>query len=88
MNWSRLYAKLQRLVVIGSMCLLSGGWAFLIAGICKVAFELQEKIAILCIGLPLFFLTVIWGGIYLPNALSKAGMLSDEPSSFGPWFKK
>lgn len=24
---------------------------------------------------------------YLPNHLRKAGMLSDDPSKFGPWFK-
>jgi hypothetical protein len=24
----------------------------------------------------------------LPPSLRKAGMLSDDPSTFGPWFKK
>lgn len=88
MNWSRLYAKLQRLVVVGCMSILSGGWALLVAGIFKVVFKLDEKVAILYLGLPLFLLILIWSLIYLPRALRKAGMLSDEPSSFGPWLKK
>lgn len=41
----------------------------------------------LLIGLPLFIGLVIVFVRVLPTSLRNAGMLSDEPEKFGPWFK-
>lgn len=41
----------------------------------------------LLIGLPFFIVLLIVFVKYLPKPLRKAGMLSDDPEKFGPWFK-
>lgn len=87
MNWSRVYAVFQTWFIV---CIASavgaGCWSFLFAGLCRLAFRLGEEAALLSIGLPLFLVLLtlfIW---FLPKPLRKAGMLSDEPETFGPWF--
>ncbi len=37
--------------------------------------------------LPVFLVLTIYWIKKLPDRLRKAGMLSDEPERFGPWFK-
>jgi hypothetical protein len=86
MNWAKLYAFLQKWLVITSASVISGEWGFILAGICRIFFGLEDATAL--IGLPLFFIIMIWGMIYLPAALRKAGMLSVEPKDLGPWFNK
>jgi hypothetical protein len=89
MNWRRVYAVFQMWFVI---CLAStvgaGCWSFLVAGLCRLAFKLDEEVALLSIGLPLFFVLLALFIRFLPKHLRKAGMLSDEPETFGPRFKR
>ncbi len=88
MNWRRLYATLQ---ICFTVCLASavgaGCWAFLISGICRIALKMNDTIALLSIGLPLFIIFFFVFVKYLPKPLRRAGMLSDNPEKFGPWFK-
>ncbi|WP_157646253.1 hypothetical protein [Burkholderia ubonensis] len=88
MNWRRLYATLQ---ICFTVCLASavgaGCWSFLIAGICRLVLKIDEEVALLSIGLPLFIVLFIVFVKYLPKPLRKAGMSSDAPEKFGPWFK-
>ena len=89
MNWRKVYAVFQ---IWFTVCLASavgaGCWSFLVAGICRLTFKLDEEIALLSIGLPLFLVLLALFIRLLPKRLRKAGMLSDEPESFGPWFIK
>jgi hypothetical protein len=88
MNWRRCYAVFQ---IWFTVCLASAVgaacWAFLVAGLCRLIFKLDEEIALLSIGLPLFLILLSLFIRFLPKHLRKAGMLSDDPSRFGPWFK-
>ncbi|WP_242560575.1 MULTISPECIES: hypothetical protein [Pandoraea] len=88
MNWRRLYATCQRFGAIFSMALgASGCWGFLIAGGCRIAFGIDEDDAMLFIGLPIFVILFFVYFKKLPKTLLRSGMLSDDPSRFGPWFK-
>lgn len=88
MNWWRLYATLQiGFIVFVASATVSIFWAFVIAEICRFIFGLDENKALLLIGLPFLIILFSWSVRALPNALRKAGMLSDEPEKFGPWFK-
>jgi len=48
---------------------------------------MDDTIAILSIGLPLFIIFFFVFFKHLPKPLRRAGMLSDNPEKFGPWFK-
>ncbi|AMR80787.1 hypothetical protein [Cupriavidus nantongensis] len=88
MNWKRLYALLQICFMVGLAAAFSAGfWSFVVAGICRIAFALGESESMLLIGLPLFVALFFVFAKYLPKPLRKAGMLSEDPSAFGPWFK-
>lgn len=88
MNWRRLYAASQ---IFFTVCLASsvgaGCWSFLVSGLCRIAFKMDDTIALLSIGLPLFIILFFVFARYLPKPLRKAGLLSDDPEKFGPWFK-
>lgn len=88
MNWRRAYAAFQIWFMV---CLAStigaGCWSFLVAGLCRLMFKLDENIALLAIGLPMFLILLIVFIRFLPKPLRKAEMLSDDPERFGPWFK-
>ncbi len=89
MNWHRLYASLQTWFVICLTSIFAAGcWSFLVAGLCRIAFDLGDSESILMIGLPLFFVLTVLFMKFLPEPLRKAGMLSDAPDRFGPWPKK
>ena len=66
----------------------AGCWAFVVAGLCRIAFDLGDNESMLLIGLPLFIALFIVFVKYLQKPLRKAGMLSDDPERFGPWFKR
>lgn len=86
MNWRRLYAVLQiQLMVLLTAMIGAGCWSFLVAGLCRVMLKLDEDMALLAIGLPLFIVLLIVLIRLLPKQLRKAGMLSDDPVRFGPW---
>ncbi|MGF6300847.1 hypothetical protein OKW43_000701 [Paraburkholderia sp. WC7.3g] len=53
-----------------------------------MAFQLDENKAMALICLPLFIGLMIWFIRLLPKHLRKAGMSSDDPETFGPWFKR
>jgi hypothetical protein len=87
MNWRRFYAVLQICVVVGGAAVAGAVfWAMVIAGICRIAFDLDENTALLFIFVPLFLGLVTYLVKALPKPLRRAGMLSDEPKRFGPWF--
>ncbi|WP_153100254.1 hypothetical protein [Paraburkholderia hayleyella] len=89
MNWRRLYATTQIWLVV---CLASafgaGCWAFIAAGICRITFNLGDNQAMLLVFFPLFIILLLIFIKHLPKPLRKAGMLSDAPEKFGPWFKQ
>jgi hypothetical protein len=89
MNWRRLYATVQIWAVLGGVA--TGGavcWSFVIAGLCSIAFHLEENESMLLIGLPILIMLSIGFIRVLRKHLRKAGMLSDDPTEFGPWFIK
>ncbi|WP_155631228.1 hypothetical protein [Burkholderia stagnalis] len=89
MNWRRLYATVQICSVVGGVAIGGAGcWAFVVAGLCRIAFDLGDNESMLLIGLPLFIALFIVFVKYLQKPLRKAGMLSDDPERFGPWFKR
>jgi len=88
MNWKRLYATFQIWFMVCLASLFSAGfWSFLVAGLCRITFKLGDNESMLLIGLPLFVVLFLLFAKHLPKPLRKAGMLSDDPSKFGPWFK-
>ncbi|EEE16612.1 hypothetical protein BURMUCGD2M_6057 [Burkholderia multivorans CGD2M] len=48
---------------------------------------LSDGVSAFSIGLPFFIVFLVLHIRFLPKPLRKAGMLSDDPSKFGPWFK-
>ena len=89
MNWKRFYATLQIWFMVCLASVFSAGcWSFLVAGLCRIAFKLGDNESMLLIGLPLFIVLFLVFAKYLPKPLRKAGMLSDEPERFGPWFRR
>ncbi|NUA26640.1 hypothetical protein FCJ59_07460 [Cupriavidus basilensis] len=86
MNQKRLIATLNTWFILGLASAFGAGcWAFVTAGVCRIAFHLEENTAMLFIGAPLFVVLLIWFWRILPKHLRKAGMLGDEPERFGPW---
>ena len=62
MNWRRFYVTIEIWSTVGLFSLFgSGCWSFLLAGLCRQAFKLNENIAMLFIGVPLFIgLTILF----------------------------
>lgn len=88
MNWRRLYASIQIWFVVSlSSAFAAGCWAFLVAGILRIAIGMGENESILMIGLPIFISLFALFTRILPGPLKKAGMLSDKSERFGPWLK-
>ncbi|HEX7685884.1 MAG TPA: hypothetical protein VF446_20485 [Trinickia sp.] len=88
MNWKRLYATLQIwLMVFLVSAAAAGCYAVVVIGICRRLIGLSDNVSVLAIGLPVFIIILLVFIKYLPKPLRKAGMLSDDPSKFGPWFK-
>jgi hypothetical protein len=88
MNWRRLFAVVQICTVVGGAAVVGAVfWAMLATGLCRFAFNLDEKPAMLFIFSPLCLALVVYWVRKLPPRLRRAGMISDEPDTFGPWFK-
>jgi hypothetical protein len=66
----------------------AGFYAVIAIGICRRMIGLSDNVSIFAIGLPFFIVLMMAFVKYLPGWLKKAGMLSDEPKRFGPWFKR
>lgn len=88
MNWRRLYATSQIIGVVGGISVGAAGfYAVIVIGICRKLIGLTDNVAVFVVGLPFFIILLAIFVKYLPNQLRKAGMLSDDPVRFGPWFK-
>jgi len=88
MNWRRLYAVSQIVGVVGGISVGAAGfYSVIVIGVCRKLIGLSDNIALFAIGLPFFIVLLIVFVRYLPARLRKAGMLSDDPSKFGRWFK-
>lgn len=88
MNWRRLYAVSQIVGVVGGISVGAAGfYSVIVIGVCRRLIGLSDNISLFAIGLPFFIVLLIVFVRYLPARLRKAGMLSDDPSKFGPWFK-
>jgi len=76
MNWQKIYIKIRTVIFVGSLSIVGGGtYSFVIAGICRIVFKLEENIALIWIGTPLFFALTTWFFILLPKHLRKAGLI-------------
>jgi hypothetical protein len=88
MNWQRLYAMLQIWFVISLASVFSAGfYTVIVIGICRKVIGLSDNISVFGIGLPSFIVLLVVFAKYLPKPLRKAGLLSDDPETFGPWRK-
>jgi hypothetical protein len=65
----------------------AAAWAFVVSGIARIAFKLSDNEAMIFAFLPLFLVLFIYFGKKMRTPLTKLGMLSDDPSKFGPWFR-
>jgi uncharacterized membrane-anchored protein len=87
-NWKRLYAVSQIVGLVGGISVGAAGfYAVILIGICRKLIGLSDNMSVFAIGLPFFIVLLIVFVRYLPTRLRKAGMLSDDPAKFGPWFK-
>ncbi len=88
MNWARLYSTLQ---IWFAVCIASmtGAvfWSFLLTGGVRWVFGMDENSAMLFVCLPSFIVLMFWLVPRIPKDLRGAGLLSDEPERFGPWFR-
>lgn len=88
MNWRRLYAVSQTVGVVGGISVGAAGfYTVIVIGICRKILGLSDNFSLFGIGFPFFIILLLIFLKYLPRRLRKAGMLSDEPEKFGPWFK-
>jgi hypothetical protein len=88
MNWSRLYATFQIWLTVCVASMVGAAfWSLLLVGACRLVFGMDESVAMSFICIPAFLLLTIIFVRFLPKDLRKAGMLSDAPVNFGPWFK-
>ena len=89
MNWHRLYATFQIWFVV---CLAAGFGAgcntVVVIGICRKLLGWSDGVSVFGAGIPAFIVMFIVFAKHLPKPLRKAGMLSDDPETFGPWFKQ
>ncbi len=76
MNWKKLYISTRKVIFVGAAAITSGGfYSFVIAGICRIVFKLEENAALIWIGLPIFVVTTTLTIIYFPRAMRKAGLM-------------
>lgn len=88
MNWRRLYATVQIVGVVGGASIGSAVlYTVMLIGICRRMIGLSDNVSVFAVGLPFFIVLLIVFVKYLPKPLRKAGMLSDDPEKFGPWFR-
>lgn len=76
MTFQQIYTFVRTTMIVGGSAVLVGGfYAFVIAGLCRIAFKLEENAALLWIGGPLFILITVLMLIYFPKHLRKAGFI-------------
>lgn len=88
MNWRRLYATLQIWIMVGMISFATAGCnTVVVIGICRKLLGWNDSVSAFGVGFPAFIVMFIVFAKHLPKPLRKAGMLSDDPEKFGPWFK-
>jgi hypothetical protein len=88
MNCRRLYATVQIWFMVGLVSVFSAGCsAVVMIGICRRLIGLSDGVSVFGVGIPIFIVLLVIHIRLLPKPLRKAGMLSDDPRKFGPWFK-
>jgi hypothetical protein len=88
MNWRRLYAMVQIWFIVFLVAVFSAGfYSVIVIGICRRLIGLSDGLSVFAIGIPFFIVLLVLHVRLLPKPLRKAGMLSDDPAKFGPWFK-
>ncbi|TAL95798.1 MAG: hypothetical protein EPN73_12175 [Paraburkholderia sp.] len=76
MNWKKTLAAERTITIVGSIAVGSSGvYAFIAAGLCRIMFDLDENMALLWIGIPLFVVLLIVHICLLPKHLRKAGLI-------------
>jgi hypothetical protein len=76
MNWRNILAAERAIMIVGSISVGSSGvYAFIVAGLCRIMFDLDENIALLGIGIPLFIVLLVVHICLLPKHLRKAGLI-------------
>lgn len=76
MSWRRILAAERTITIVGSISLASSGlYAFLIAGVCRLALKINESSALLWVGVPSFAVLLILHIRVLPKHLRKAGFI-------------
>jgi hypothetical protein len=76
MNWRKKFAAERTVTIVGCIALASSGvYAFLLAGLCRLLFELNENWALLWIGVPSFTVLLVLHIRMLPRYLRKAGFI-------------
>jgi hypothetical protein len=87
-NWKRLYATFQIWFVVCLVAVFSTGcYTVIVIGLCRRLIGLSDDTSVFAIGIPFFIVLLVMHIRLLPKPLRKAGMLSDDPSKFGPWFR-
>ena len=88
MNWRRAYATFQIwFVLLLASAFTAGCNTVVVVGICRLALKLSDDVSVFLIGIAVFFIQLPIFFKYLQKPLRTAGMLSDNPERFGPWFK-
>lgn len=76
MNWQKIFAAERTVTIVGSVAVGSSGiYAFIVAGLCRIMFDLDENRALLWIGIPSFVVLLIVHIRLLPKQLRKAGLI-------------
>lgn len=76
MNFSKSIRTARSAVAVTCTVLGTAGvYAFLIASLCSMFFEMTSGTALAWIGGPLFVVFSILGGIFLPDSLRKANVI-------------
>jgi len=75
MNFVDFISRLRRIFVVVAASAVAGAWGFVIAIPIANYFDLDETKSLTCVAIPLFYVIFVWGVIYLPRALRRAGMI-------------
>jgi hypothetical protein len=76
MTWQKILAAERTITIVGSIAVGSSGiYAFIVSGLCRIMFDLDENRALLRIGIPLFIVLLIVHICLLPKQLRKAGLI-------------
>lgn len=75
MNWKKIYYTVRTTMIMGGALVGAGGfYAVVVVAICRLIFKLEDNTT-LWIGGAAFVTFAIWGCIYLPRHLRKAGLI-------------